>query len=416
MAHHLGTAAASDDPDGPRPRAAVAGRQQHARVHQPRAGARRRSADRSAASAVSPGQGNGQGGREHGQKADQLPGYRRIDDRRRARAHGGRLGHAGVGHSRRRASPRTSCSTSIGRGGGVRALLVMGSNIAVSAPERARRCRERLKALEFLVVADFFLSETAELADVVLPCTQWAEEEGTLTNLEGRVLRRRKVAEPPAGVRSDLDILVRARPAPRPSPPVHVREQRSGVRGAAPREPRRPRGLLRASRTSASKTSRACSGRVRRSDHPGTERLFADSFPTPNGRARFHAVSHRSIGEEHDRGVSVLPHDRPRPRAIPVGNADPARRARCRTLARQPFVEMHPATARVVGVAAGDRVVLDDQARLGHVRREDDDVDPRGHGVRAVPLGRRAVGEPADQRRARSHEQDARVQGLRDAD
>ncbi len=57
------------------------------------------------------------------------------------------------------------------------------------------------------MVADFFLSETARLADVVLPTAQRAEEEGTMTNLEGRVIRRRAALEPPPGVSTDLDLI-----------------------------------------------------------------------------------------------------------------------------------------------------------------------------------------------------------------
>ena len=151
------------------------------------------------------GQANGQGGREHGQKSDQLPGYRRIDDDL-ARAHvadvWGMPASAipGVGKS------AVELLNSIGRTRGVRSMLVMGSNIAVSAPD-AQAVHERLKSLDFLVVADFFLSETAQFAHVVLPSAQWAEEDGTLTNLEGRILMRRRVVEPPEGVRTDIDIL-----------------------------------------------------------------------------------------------------------------------------------------------------------------------------------------------------------------
>src|SRR5918912_260613 len=82
----------------------------------------------------------------------------------------------------------------------------MGSNIVVSSPN-ATHIKARVRNLEFLAVADFFLSETAALADVVLPVAQWAEEEGTMTNLEGRVIRRRRALTPPAGVRTDLDVL-----------------------------------------------------------------------------------------------------------------------------------------------------------------------------------------------------------------
>src|SRR6185437_5634564 len=151
------------------------------------------------------GQGNGQGGREHGQKADQLPGYRRIDNPKH-RAH-----IAQVWGIREEDLPSAGCSAyemldQLGTDGGVRALLVFGSNLAVSAP-RARHIEKRLDALDFLAVSDFFLSETAERADVVLPSAQWAEEEGTMTNLEGRVLYRRLALAPPPGVRTDLQII-----------------------------------------------------------------------------------------------------------------------------------------------------------------------------------------------------------------
>ena len=78
----------------------------------------------------------------------------------------------------------------------------MASNILASAPD-ASGLSERLDRLDTLVVSDIFLSETASRADVVLPVTQWAEEEGTMTNLEGRVLLRRQAKAVPAGICSD---------------------------------------------------------------------------------------------------------------------------------------------------------------------------------------------------------------------
>ena len=95
---------------------------------------------------------------------------------------------------------------SLGQDGGVRSLMVMGSNVVVSAPN-ANHVIHRIKALDFLVVSDFFRSETAELADVALPSAQWAEEEGTMTNLEGRVIRRRLACERPVGVKDDIDVI-----------------------------------------------------------------------------------------------------------------------------------------------------------------------------------------------------------------
>jgi assimilatory nitrate reductase catalytic subunit len=151
------------------------------------------------------GQGNGQGGREHGQKCDQLPGYRRIDDPA-ARAHVAAVWGIDPGELPGPGKSAMEMLDRLGTPGGVRVLLVLASNIVVSAPDR-NRVLERLRALDFLVVCDIFLSETAAEADVVLPAAQWAEEEGTMTNLEGRVLRRKQVLPPPEGVVDDLTLL-----------------------------------------------------------------------------------------------------------------------------------------------------------------------------------------------------------------
>jgi assimilatory nitrate reductase catalytic subunit len=151
------------------------------------------------------GQGNGQGGREHGQKADQLPGYRKITDPA-AREHVARVWGVHPDVIPGPGLPAVQLLAALGKPDGIRVLLVHGSNVVVSAPD-AGAVRAGLKALDLLVVSDFFLSETAALADVVLPVPQWAEEEGTMTSLEGRVLRRRRAVEPPAGVRDELWIL-----------------------------------------------------------------------------------------------------------------------------------------------------------------------------------------------------------------
>ena len=103
------------------------------------------------------GQGNGQGGREHGQKADQLPGYRRIDDPA-ARAHVAAVW--GVDENRIPGPGKSAYEMldALGQDGGVRALLIMGSNVVVSAPN-VNHVEQRLRSLDFLAVSDFFLSE-----------------------------------------------------------------------------------------------------------------------------------------------------------------------------------------------------------------------------------------------------------------
>lgn len=227
------------------------------------------------------GQGNGQGGREHGQKADQLPGYRKLDDPA-ARAHVAAVW--GVDPDSLPGPGRSAYELLDSLGGEVRALLLTGSNPVVSAPH-AGHVTERLRSLDFLVVSDVVLSETAELADVVLPVAQWAEETGTMTNLEGRVILRRKAVDAAGGRAHRPGGAARAgRPArPRRGVPDRSGE---GLRRAAPRLGGRP-GRLRGHQL------RADRGRGRRvlallvAGAPGHPRLFLERFAHPDGRARF---------------------------------------------------------------------------------------------------------------------------------
>ncbi|CAM5508466.1 Periplasmic nitrate reductase [Streptomyces violaceorubidus] len=189
----------------------------------------------------------------------------------------------------------------------------MGSNPVVSAP-RAAHVEERLRSLDFLAVCDVVLSETAELADVVLPVTQWAEETGTTTSLEGRVLLRRRAITPPDGVRSDLEVL-------------HGLAGRLGVEKGFPTEPEEVfEELRRASAGGPADYSGIGYRRLAEENgvfwpcpapaadsadadavpHPGSPRLFLDRFATDDGRARFVPVAHRPSAEEPDDEYPVL--------------------------------------------------------------------------------------------------------------
>jgi formate dehydrogenase major subunit len=85
-------------------------------------------------------------------------------------------------------------------------MFLLGENPALSFPD-VNRVRASLKKLDFLVVQDIFLTETAQLADVVLPAACWAEKDGTFTNAERRVQRIRKAVEPPGEARADWEII-----------------------------------------------------------------------------------------------------------------------------------------------------------------------------------------------------------------
>ena len=84
----------------------------------------------------------------------------------------------------------------------IRAMIINGENTVVTDPDR-EHCEHALRSLDHLVVIDIFLTETAELADVVLPATAWAETDGVCSNTERRVQRLRKAVEPPGEARPD---------------------------------------------------------------------------------------------------------------------------------------------------------------------------------------------------------------------
>ncbi|MGX1614495.1 molybdopterin oxidoreductase family protein [Micromonospora chalcea] len=307
------------------------------------------------------GQGNGQGGREHGQKADQLPGYRRIDDPA-ARAHVAGVWGVDPDALPGPGVPAYQLLDALGTPSGARALLVFGSNPVVSAP-RAARVESRLRALDLLVVADFVRSETAELADVVLPVAQWAEEDGTMTNLEGRVLRRRALREPPAGVRTELEILAALAGrltdgAPLPTDPREVFAELGRASAGGPAD---YAGITWDRIDADTGVFWPCPDR----DGPDTPRLFADRFPTPDGRARFHAVTHRPAAEPvcadyplHFTTGRVL--------AQYQSGAQTRRVAALRRAAPGGFVELHPDLAARLGVTEGAPVRV--VSRRGELR------------------------------------------------
>jgi assimilatory nitrate reductase catalytic subunit len=297
------------------------------------------------------GQGNGQGGRELGQKADQLPGYRKLDDQS-ARTH-----VAGVWGVDPDSLPKPGVAAyelldSLGTPSGPAALLVMGSNPAVSAP-RSAHIRERLAAVSLLVVCDPFLSETAELADVVLPVAQWAEESGTMTNLEGRVLRRQRLLPPPLGVRTDLAVLAElasrlGHPAGFDAAPETVFAE---IRRATAGAPADYAGITDDRLDSADGVYWPCPT----DDHGGTPRMFLDSFATADGRARFVDVDHAPVAEEIDAEYPtylttgrVLAHYQSGTQTRRVGELVKA--------APEAFVELHPSLATDLDVSEGDQV------------------------------------------------------------
>lgn len=300
------------------------------------------------------GQGNGQGGREHGQKADQLPGYRRLDDPA-ARRH-----VAAVWGVPEESLPGPGKSAyelldSLGQPGGLHALLVMGSNVSVSAPD-ASHVEERLGGLDFLAVSDFFLSETARMADVVFPAAQWAEEEGTMTNLEGRVVLRRRAFSAPAGVLTDLELLCAL--AERMGRGelfrfASARQVFDELRRASAGGPADYLGITYEKIQARDGVFWPCPSE----EHPGTPRLFAQHFPTPSGRARFHAVRHQGPAEAPDTQFPLFL-TTGRVLAHYQSGTQTRRVVQLAEMALEPLAEMHPVTAQRNGLEDGATVTL----------------------------------------------------------
>ena len=312
------------------------------------------------------GQGNGQGGREHGQKADQLPGYRSITDPA-ARQHVAAVWGVSP-ESLPGAGPSAyEMLSALGDEGGVRAMLVVGSNPVVSSPD-ADAIEHRFRRLDFLAVSDFFLSETAALADVVFPSAQWAEEEGTMTNLEGRVILRRRALAPPAEVRTDLELLCALASALGEAdrfPPLAPRDLFEELRRASAGGPADYAGITYERIEREQGVFWPCPAE----DHPGTPRLFAAAFPTPSGRACFHPVRHHAPPEEPDAEFPLYL-TTGRLLAHYQSGTQTRRVRRLVEMAGCPAAQVHPAVARRLGLLHGEQVVLRTRRGSGQFRLE----------------------------------------------
>jgi assimilatory nitrate reductase catalytic subunit len=202
---------------------------------------------------------------------------------------------------------------------------------------------------------------------VVLPSAQWAEEEGTMTNLEGRLLLRRQATPPPTGVWSDTRIIAEL-------------ARRLGCVGGFPAEPQAIfEELRRASAGGAADYAGISYERIAAEDgvfwpcpdeaHPGTPRLFLQRFATPDGLARFHAVEHAPPAEEPDDDYPlylttgrVMGHYQSGTQTRPA--------AALRRRAPAAYVEIHPATAARHGIAGGDRVRVSTRRGAAFLRAE----------------------------------------------
>ena len=307
------------------------------------------------------GQGNGQGGREHGQKSDQLPGYRKITDPAH-RKHVAKVWGVAPETIPGPGIPATELLHTLGTENGARMLMVHASNPVISSPD-ASKVLEGLRRLDFLVVCDFFLSETAAEADLVLPVLQWAEEEGTMTNLEGRVLRRRAALAPPHGARGELWIM--AEVAKRLESPgtfsADAREVFEELRRASAGGLADYSGVDWDDLDAGAAVYWPCSVEHAVSRVPGqrsgTPRLFLEGFAHPDGKALLVPVHARARVEAlHADGQLALVTGRLLEHY--QSGAQTRRVAELAGAAPEARLEIHPGTARARGITEGQRVAV----------------------------------------------------------
>ena len=216
-----------------------------------------------------------------------------------------------------------------------------------------------------------------------------------MTNLEGRVILRRRAFEPPEGVRTDIDIIC-----------ALARRFDTGSRFSFCSSEEVFNELRRATEGGVADYSGISYARIDAedgvfwpcpaADHPGTPRLFAEAFPTPSGRARFHAVQQQPPADERN---ATYPLHLTTGRVLAHYQSGTQTRhiAQLNDLMPEPLAELHPITARLSHVANGDRVTRDDATRVRRLYAESDAERSRRHAVRAVSLGRRGIGQSPDE-------------------
>lgn len=249
------------------------------------------------------GQGNGQGGREHGHKCDQLPGNRDITNPEHRKYISEVWGidekdMPGKGHT------AYELIEAIHRGE-VKGLISICFNPLVSLPNN-NFVREALEKLEFYVCIDFYLSETAQHADIVLAGSLHEEEEGTVTTAEGRVVKINAAVTPPGNARRDGDIIkeLAARLGAEDKFSYETSEDIfNELRIASKGGTADYFGITYKKVVDNMGVFWPCPSL----DHPGTPRLWEDrKFHTPDGKAHFNPVKYRLATETPDKDFPVV--------------------------------------------------------------------------------------------------------------
>lgn len=231
--------------------------------------------------------------------------------------------------------------------GKVKGMYIMGENPMLTDPD-INHSEEALKKLDFLVVQDIFMTETAPYADVILPASSFAEKDGSFVNSDRRVLRVRKAVDLLGEAREDWKIVVSiaermgynignykdasaifnelAIAAPMMSGLSYERIEHKGIQWPCPTK-----------------------------DHPGTGTLFLDKFNTPNGKAKLNPVEHI---EQKEKATKEFPFILNSGRILYQYHTSTMSRKNksLRDFANRSFILMNPNDASKRGLADNDKV------------------------------------------------------------
>jgi len=253
--------------------------------------------------------------------------------------------------------------------GQVRGMYIMGENPAMSDPD-VEHAREAMAKLEHLVVQDIFLTETAYLADVILPATAWPEKVGTVTNTDRMVQLGRKAIEPPGDAREDFWILNElGRRLGLDWNYTHPREAFNEMRLCMDSIA----GITWERLEQQSSVTYPC---VNEGD-PGDPVVFIDKFPTPSGKAQLVPADLISAAEQPDATYPTVLITGRQLEHWHTGSMT-RRSTALDALEPEPVASMHPLDLDALGVAPGGVVTI--ASRRGEIAlyARADDGTPRG--------------------------------------
>ena len=251
----------------------------------------------------------------------------------------------------------------------IRGMYVMGENPAMSDPD-VDHAREALATLDHLVVQDIFLTETAYLADVVLPATAWPEKAGTVTNTDRMVQLGRKAIDPPGQARGDLWI---------------INELARGM--GLDWNYSHPRDVFEEMRKCMDSIAGITWDRLERESSvtypcekegdPGQPVVFVSRFPTPTGRGKFVPADLISAAERPDDQYPLVLITGRQLEHWHTGTM--TRRASVLDyIEPEPVASMHPLDLEQLGAVPGETITIESRRGKISLYGRADDAMPRG--------------------------------------